>query len=237
MNDSKQTCHSVKQSPHSGKMTRGLGVVKFFTVVFLLTMVILAGLLCHMWYSYRRFSSDQRRNFRTGELAGVITHLDEVLTMSARMAVATGDPQWERRYRVFEPQLDAAIQDAMGLWPEVFISEAVSQTNLANIKLVDMENKAFDSVRKGDLKSAIDVLYSAEYEKQKQIYSGGMQQLKSSMRQRVQADISRQKFTTITKVVLLVVLLALALVVWLYALRTLNRYVIRAESQQRRTSL
>ncbi|MHC4324066.1 MAG: hypothetical protein ACYSUX_07320 [Planctomycetota bacterium] len=231
MNDSKQTCHSEMQSLDSGNTTRGLGVVKFFTVVFLLTMVILAGLLCHMWYSYRRFSSDQRRNFRTGELAGVITHLDEVLTMSTRMAVATGDPQWERRYRVFEPQLDAAIQEAMGLWPEVFISEAVSQTNLANIKLVDMENKAFDSVRRGDLKSAIDVLYSAEYDKQKQIYSGGMQQLKSSMRQRVQADISRQKFTTITKVVLLVVLLVLALVVWLYALRTLNRYIVRAESQ------
>jgi CHASE3 domain sensor protein len=149
--------------------------------------------------------------------------------MSARMTAATGDLQWERRYRVFEPKLDAAIQEAMGLWPEVFISEAVSQTNLANIKLVDMENKAFDSVRQGDLDSATNILYSAEYEKQKKIYSSGMQQVTDSMQQRVHADVSRQKRIAITIIVLLVVLLVLALVVWLYALRTLNRYVVNVK--------
>ncbi|UCG58643.1 MAG: hypothetical protein JSU70_03845 [Phycisphaerales bacterium] len=230
MNDPEGTGHTALPSPESGSTARGLHVVKFFTAVFLSTMVILTGLVWHTWHSYRQFRADQTRNFRTVELAGVITHLDEVLTMSARMAAATGDPQWEKRYRVFEPQLDGAIQEAMGLWPELFISEAVSQTNLANIKLVDMENKAFDSVRQGDLDSATEVLYSAEYEKQKEIYSNGMLQVTDSMRQRVQADVTHRKRMAVTIVTLLAVLLALALAVWMCAMRTLKRYVANPEA-------
>ena len=49
------------------------------------------------------------------ELRGVIVHLDEVLTMSARMAAVTGDSRWEERYRQFEPQLDAAIKETTEL--------------------------------------------------------------------------------------------------------------------------
>ncbi len=44
------------------------------------------------------------------QLRGTIIHPDEVLTMSARMAAATGNLWWEERYRGFEPRLDAAIE-------------------------------------------------------------------------------------------------------------------------------
>ena len=204
---------------------KGLRIVVFFSVTFLATMVILTGLAWHTWRSYRQLKIDQTRNFRTIELAGVITHLDEVLTMSARMAVATGDLQWEKRYRVFEPQLDAALQEAMGLWPDVFISDAVSQTNLANIKLVDMENRAFDLVRQGDRAAAAEILYGAEYEKQKQAYSNGMQQVAGSLHGHVRADVGRNMRVALTIIGLIGLLLVLTLGIWLYALRTLRRYV------------
>ncbi len=35
---------------------------------------------------------------RIAELRGEIVHLDEALTMAARMAAATGDPRWSERY-------------------------------------------------------------------------------------------------------------------------------------------
>ena len=44
-----------------------------------------------------------------------IVHLDEVLTMAARMAAATGDMAWEERYRSAEPNLGAAIEEAIRL--------------------------------------------------------------------------------------------------------------------------
>jgi hypothetical protein len=64
------------------------------------------------------------RDFPFHELQGVIVHLDEVLTMSARMAVTTGDLAWERRYRQFEPVLDDAIKNVINLAPNALQSGA-----------------------------------------------------------------------------------------------------------------
>lgn len=57
-----------------------------------------------VWLSWNAFDTNrllreiQTRHLRLQELRGSIIHLDEVLTMSARMAAATGDPRWEKRY-------------------------------------------------------------------------------------------------------------------------------------------
>lgn len=226
MNDPEQAdLNSTDQSSGLDEIVRGRRVLKVFVAVFALTMLILGGLVWYTWHSYRQFRADQVRNFRTVELTGVITHLDEVLTMSARMAAVSGDLKWEKRYRVYEPQLDAAIQEAMGLWPEVFVSEAFGQTNLANIRLVDMEDKALDAVRRGDANSASELLYSEDYEKQKNIYSNGMLQVMGSMRERVEVEVARQKRAATVTITILAVSLVLALGVWLHALRVLRKHV------------
>jgi hypothetical protein len=64
-------------------------------------------------------------------LAGEIIYLDEVLTMSARMAAATANPSWEARYRQHVTQLDAAIKESSQLDPQV-VGAFVAQTDLAN---------------------------------------------------------------------------------------------------------
>lgn len=56
-----------------------------------------------------------QRQVRLERLQGDILHLDEVLTMSARMAAASGDLQWEDRYQKYEPKLDRAIVEALDL--------------------------------------------------------------------------------------------------------------------------
>lgn len=50
---------------------------------------------------------------RITEIRGAILRLDEALTMSARMAVATGDMAWRERYDKFAPMLDKSIADAL----------------------------------------------------------------------------------------------------------------------------
>ena len=64
--------------------------------------------------------------------------------MSARMAAATGDDKWGKRYRQYEPALDAAIKEAIRLAPGSYSAEAAAQTDAVNVALVDMENQAFD---------------------------------------------------------------------------------------------
>ncbi len=149
-------------------------------IITILTVVMVANLVALAWFGWDSYSSNrdsqvtEERQMKVEELRGIIIHLDEVLTMSARMAAATGDLKWEERYREFEPKLDAAIKEVMALWPEAYRGEAAAKTNIANLKLVEMENRAFDLVRQGHMNKAHEILFSDEYEDQKRIYAQGM---------------------------------------------------------------
>ena len=94
------------------------GPMRFLMVAWLITVVALFGSVWSAYDSYRQYATTAQHIFRVQELRGRIVHLDEILTMSARMAVATGDLKWEQRYRSFEGKLDAAIQDAIALVPD-----------------------------------------------------------------------------------------------------------------------
>lgn len=115
--------------------------------------------------------------------------------MSARMAVATGDLQWEQRYRQFEPQLDQAIKRAIALAPDIYEGEGAKATDSANMRLVAMENKAFDLVRQGKPKEAMAILFSADYETDKRIYAEGIQRSTQAIQQRSQVNIENFRNT------------------------------------------
>jgi signal transduction histidine kinase len=108
-------------------------------------------------------------------LSGRIVHLDEVLTMSARMAAATGDPRWEARYRRFEPQLDAAITAMNKIAPAPETRDAAHDTELANLALVEMEHRSFELVRQGRRAAAWELLNGQAYEAQKLVYAHAIQ--------------------------------------------------------------
>jgi hypothetical protein len=139
------------------------------------------------WGTYRSYQANtltKERNVKIEQLRGRIVHLDEVLTMSARMAVATGESRWEERYRRFEPQLEAAINEAIELAPESGSAEAAAHTDVANIALVNMENQAFDLVRAGRFEEARTILFGNEYRRQKRIYANGMEQFDACLEAR-----------------------------------------------------
>jgi len=148
-----------------------------------LTLALVATALTLTWLVWNTVASVARieevtgRALRVEELRGTIVRLDEVLTMSARMAAATGDPQWEARYRIFDPQLTAAITEAQSLAPSAASKNVVAQTDAANTALVQMENHVFDLVRQRRFDKARSTLLSGEYVRQKSIYAAGMDTL------------------------------------------------------------
>ena len=113
----------------------------------------------------------QVRSEEIVRLQGIVIHYDEILTMSAQMAAATGDPKWASRYRQFEPPLDHVIKKLISLQPKAV--KAAEQTDLANIALVEMENHALASVQKGNRSEAVKILFSKNYQKQKEFYAQG----------------------------------------------------------------
>lgn len=134
--------------------------------------------------------ADRERDYalRVENLRGRIVHLDEVLTMSAKMAAATGDLAWEQRYRRFEGPLDAAIKEALSLTEGFAGSPAAARTDLANLALVALENQAFAMVREGRSAEAAQLLAGPEYERQKQLYAAGMADMMASVDLRLRGE-------------------------------------------------
>jgi hypothetical protein len=149
---------------------------RFPTASFISAMAI--SLLATVWLGWSVFHAHEiaeisrERSASFERIKGEIIHLDEVLTMSARMAAATGDLDWEQRYRRFEPQLDAAIKRALSIAPGAI--SAVTATQEANEKLLRINSFAFDLVRSGQRAAASAMLFSDSYETHKSIYAQGM---------------------------------------------------------------
>ncbi|MBD2169126.1 GHKL domain-containing protein [Calothrix membranacea FACHB-236] len=144
------------------------------SVTVVLTLLLFIPQTWVAWQAYQDFNSIIKHELRLQKLSDTITHLDEVLTMSARMNAATGNPMWEQRYRSFEPKLDAAIKESIKLAPQAYTGEDAKKTDIANQRLVEMEYKSFEIVKTSQKAAAQALLSSKEYELQKQKYADGV---------------------------------------------------------------
>ena len=186
--------------------------------------------------SIRQLQDVKDRDLRIENLRGRIVYLDEVLTMSARMSAATGDAKWEKRYRQFEPELESAIEEALSLTSDAGATRVVERTNSANAALVEMENKSFNLISQHRLEEARATLLSGEYDRQKNIYAAGMQELdnllKQSVVQAVQGEARR------VRIVLTISGIALPLLFscWVIALRTMRRWRVALMQNAERLS-
>ena len=199
----------------------------------LLTAAVLGWLAWDTYHTYQLSSQLRTRLFRIQQLQGVITHLDEVLTMSARMAAVTGDPAWEQRYLHFEPMLDQAIKETIRLEPNVHRGQDSAQTDAANIKLVAMEHQAFALVRQGKLPQARRLLFSSEYEAQKRIYSEGMSEIGLLLNSKAGELLGAEEHNARLHSLITLILLSALLAGWLLVMRTLHRWRSRLAASTR----
>lgn len=195
-----------------------------------LTIALLAGGVWVVGRLYSDLIHLVETELRLGQLTGQIMRLDEVLTMSARMAAATSNLKWEARYRTFEPQLDSAIKEAIALAPEAYIGISAKATDTANQALVDMENQAFVFVRAGQGDEAAAILFSKEYEKQKAIYAEGMDVSKRAIESRAKAMISKQHRRIAFVAAISIVALAALVAVWIRIVALIRRFLESAAS-------
>lgn len=103
-----------------------------------------------------------------------IIYLDEVLTMSARLSALTGDMIWQTRYEDHVEQLDEALANAYALSKGKVEHTGTAQTDAANQALIEMERRAFELARQGELEQARTLLFSNRYNEQKKLYTQGM---------------------------------------------------------------
>jgi len=159
--------------------------VSILTVAVVAAVAIVLG---YAWFSAQtqiRHQRLQETALILAEKAGAILVLDEVLTMSARMAVASGDPQWEARYRANEPLLDELIQETIQLDPSSNLARAAASTDDANQRLVQLEHEALALARTGRNDQALALLESEIYIAEKSRYAHGMSTALAEAQQRL----------------------------------------------------
>ncbi len=146
-----------------------------------ITALALVGLAWNANQNARAFEEVENNYLRVEKLRGTIVHVDEVLTMSVRMAAATGGLEWETRYHKYEPQLDEAIRDVRTLATDASIAGALAETETANTALVKMELEAFALIRQGHREDAAKLISGPIYEEKKVAYAAGMKALDAAV--------------------------------------------------------
>jgi len=194
-----------------------------------LTLVMLVGL--------RRVSRSVaelvERDMENARHVAEIVWYDEVLTMSARLAAATGEESWIERYHAYEPKLGEALELSMELAPDAYARSATTATDAANDALVAMELSSFELVREGRAAEALALLSRPEYARQKAIYAQSMEEARASIARSargqvrdVRADLERTGRFSLAAVVVL----SLG---WLVVLGMVRRMILRQARGER----
>jgi signal transduction histidine kinase len=196
-----------------------------------LTLALFSGALwvVHHLFANAVVSAQQERQLHTNMAR--IMHLDEVLTMSAKMAAATGDRKWESRYRSFEPQLDATIKAVMAQAPEAFAGSHA--TDEANQALVSLEYQAFAWVRSGRRAQATALLAGQNYEAQKAVYAQGMAASVRAVERHSRAQAAKGKRMLVWLGGLALATLALLALLWIHIFRLIRQYLEIASESRR----
>ncbi|BBD62817.1 integral membrane sensor signal transduction histidine kinase (plasmid) [Nostoc sp. HK-01] len=202
-----------------------LGAAQVVAVTVALTIALFIPQIWLNWQAYWNFSNITKHEFQLQILSDKITYFDEVLTMSARMNAATGNPNWEQRYRQFEPQLDAVIKESIKLLPTVYQNKDTEKIEQANQKLVAMEYQSFNLVKKNQKEAAQILLASQEYQIQKHIYANGVAKRNLNITLALQQKVKEYKKGIFWAFSISVISLCILIPAWFLVLILLQKYL------------
>lgn len=200
---------------------------RWLTFIMIVELLMIALSVLLIGYAEVRLREGLGRQVRLERLHGDIGYLDEVLTMSTRMAAASGDRQWETRYLEHETKLDTKIQEVMSEAQilKLDLTElGISTTNDANRRLVVIEKRAFEHVRKGNTDKARQLLSSDSYLENKRLYAQGLDKLLTRLDSLVTLLVSAQKNRVQIAQLTSVLGWFLLVVIWLVVLRSIRTW-------------
>ncbi|MBI5249368.1 MAG: response regulator [Desulfomonile tiedjei] len=208
--------------------------MKVLTIGLLLSATALPVLGSIVWSMYESISRIAVNELKLQRIIGAVAHLDEVLTMHARLAAATGDLKWEHEYRKVEPELDAAILEVAMQAREEYEKNYASQTKLAYTKLIELESLAFALVRNGRQKEASELLFNQEYDRQKALYSQGIMKMTEAVEKRISQEIDSFRQRILHTGLLMTASLMLLLVAWLGVSWIVRRHItLRRQAEEK----
>jgi diguanylate cyclase (GGDEF)-like protein len=136
-----------------------------------ITVLIVAALVVSGRYFQEETAQIYRQRAEVVANVERIKHYDVVLTDSARLAAATGNPTYERRYLTIAPKLDQVLEATVALVDTPEARRKLAQTAASNRALVRIEERSFELVRSGRRLEAQALLGGATYSREKSLYA------------------------------------------------------------------
>ncbi len=200
--------------------------LRFFAAIFVFSLLITVFSGWQSWRLHQSFDEISRKHIALTEAVGRIMLLDEVLTMSARMAAATGDFSYEKRYDQFDPQLTMVINEVRAVLPQAEIARFIDETDEANLALVKMERQAFAWTHQGKRQQAMTLLTSAEYMRLKENYAGSIKKITNVANNLIRNDILHVHFLSLGFSAVSLMATLVLLTTWFLAVRAARIWAI-----------
>ncbi len=195
---------------------------RLLTIGVAITTAALLWMAFAEYVQYRFNSIDLPQQIRTSQLSQLISRINEVQGMLLVMAVETGDPRWEKRFRDMEPEEEVAIQEATALATSVAGRSGVAQMEAADHKLLEVEDRIFELVRSRNLDQARALLHGNTYEAQNRVYSMGLALVASELDALVKTSLRVERENTLRNMLVAVGVTFVLLVGWVFLLRTFS---------------
>ena len=209
-------------------------------VALLLTLVMISGLTWFAWRSHEDFETLETKDLRMVQLHGTIQHFDELLSLTAQLAAATGEPAWKPMIVAEIAKVDAALDELAQISPGLIPEETVADLQSAKRSLQQQELQVLEHADAGDLKAAQAILSSSRYQADQERLAAAevvlLEQIRAHLDQTLDSQHQRNRYW----LVLVIIFLLLISFAWVYALRTIRNYFVEkqqaADDLQARTS-
>lgn len=155
-------------------LTSNRPITKRSLLVIAISLAVAQGVFLLHWFDRYSQSIQNAIAFESNRVE--IARLDEVLTMSARVHAAIGDPVWQERYLEHVELLGEIIDQTIDLAESEKVRTAIALVSDANDRLIAMEDRSFALAVDGELEEAFDLLSSTDYQSQKDRYQRGLKE-------------------------------------------------------------
>lgn len=156
---------------------------------------------------------------KTGES---IVYLQEILLMAARTSVTTGDLEWEKEYKTFEPQLAKKIEEIKTVLPDTTELQSIDELENTHLGLLGMEKRAFTLMRENQTDQARQILFGDRYEQQKVRFLAEVPEVVEQLNQLQSSEIASELSYSNRFIGVAVAVFGLSLVAWLAAVRNIS---------------
>ena len=159
------------ETEHNFYKTGNIGLLVGASVLQLIGFIVLLILLI---VTTRTFDAGVAEVTQAQDWSCDIKWLDEVLTMSARVATLTGNVSWVARYNAHLVQLEAIFGATLDTLDAADRKAFEDRTFSAHKKLVELETLALGAVVAGRPQDGVGHMFSAQYDAQKRVYTDGL---------------------------------------------------------------